>query len=263
MITNVDLITTVQQQFVNVQRKYPNFELRRDFFGNLSVRGPLRATAIHREVEVEVDGFEVEISLPFDYPSRPPVVRELGSRTAGFHTNPDGTFCLGAPLAVRATFRKDPTLLGFIDNTIVPFLFSFVYWKKFGNLPYGELSHGAKGIVEYYRDLLDIESKQDILPLIRVLADDDYRGHILCPCNSGLKTRYCHGAILLEVSELQNPEYFLRDYCQVALEAYHPKDIFPDAARSKRILKKFPHLASKSFLICCYKELELWAAKVN
>lgn len=257
MTRSTDRVAIVQQHFAAVQNEYPNLELLQDFFGNWIVRGPLQALAIRGEVEVTVEGFEIEISIPGDYPSQPPWVRETEGRTSEFHTYSDGTLCLGAPLAVKATYRKDPTLLGFIEKSIIPYFFSYIHWKKSGKLPYGELSHGAKGIVEFYRELFVVETDQQILPLLRVLADNDYRGHVLCPCNSGLIMRTCHGATLLDIKSLQSPLEFMKEYCQVALEAFSVKDVVPEIGRSKVILKKFPHLVRKNFLLGCYKELDL------
>jgi len=83
-------------------------------------------------------------------------------------------------------------------------------------MPHGELSHGGKGLMEYYMDLFTVSSESAVLGLLqKILAADDYRGHHDCPCGSGWTVRQCHGAILLTLKKIQDQGRFFYDCLHV------------------------------------------------
>lgn len=150
------------------------------------------------------DKYELEITIPSDYPRKIPTVNEVkGKIPKNFHCNPDGTLCLETPLKIYKIFRKCETLKNFIDKLIVPYLYSFSYYKKHGNLPYGEHKHGAEGILEDYKKEFGVNGNFKALKLLQILAEDSYRGHHLCPCGSGKKLRDCHIKNILLIKELK------------------------------------------------------------
>ena len=213
MITNNDSATLIHHHFAELQAKYPEFTLGQNLFGEWVVRGPICASAIYETTELLIDGVTIEIKLPIVYPDTHPVARETTGLTDGFHTNDDGILCLGSPLAVKATFESCPTILGFMERLLIPFFFAFKYWKNHGEVPFGELSHGGKGILEYYMDIFDISVEENILGFLQILADDSYRGHLPCPCNSKLIIRRCHGEMLRNLAKLQSQDDYFQDYC--------------------------------------------------
>jgi hypothetical protein len=79
-------------------------------------------------------------------------------------------------------------------------------------MPFGELSHGALGILEYYKDLFDLTGIRRVIRIIQILAEDNYHGHNRCPCGSGKHLRSCHGKLLLELKTLQSPAEFHSEY---------------------------------------------------
>lgn len=207
--------TLILHHFAELQAKYPELTLGQNLFGEWIVRGPIRASAIYETTELLIDGVTIEFILPIVYPDTHPVARETTGLTEGFHTNDDGILCLGSPLAVKATFESCPTILGFMERLVIPFFFAFKYWKDHGEVPFGELSHGGKGILEYYLDLFEISAADKVIGLLRILVDDDYRGHLQCPCGSKAIIRKCHGDILRRISRLQSVNDFLMDYYSI------------------------------------------------
>jgi hypothetical protein len=205
----------IQKQFEELRAKYKGLGISVRDDGLTSIKGPLRFIGSYEGIELE-DEFEVEIILPAEYPELPPVVQETGGRIpVEYHRNPGGTLCLGAPLEVRIKFGRQRNLIGFVEELLVHYLFSFSYYERNDRVPFGELSHGGRGIWEYYRELFDIEDDVVILELLKILADQSYRGHHDCPCNSGQILRNCHGRQLLEIQKYQSHEDFLLDYCDV------------------------------------------------
>lgn len=205
----------IRKHFQDLQAKYPAMKLSQNVFGNWVVRGELCASAIFENVEIKIEDVKIELILSSMYPETPPVVRETTGLTKEFHTNTDGTLCLGSPLAVRATYMRHPTLVGFVEGSVIPFFFAFNYLANYGELPFGELSHGGKGLLEYYQELFDISSGEHVLGLLRILAESDYRGHLPCPCGSHAALRQCHGEILREISTLQSTDDFFMDYYSI------------------------------------------------
>lgn len=79
------------------------------------------------------------------------------TRKVSVHHNPDGTLCLEAPLTVHEVFRANETLINFVDNLLVPYLYIHSYYLKYGKLPFGEHAHGAS---EYRPGTQDVASRR-------------------------------------------------------------------------------------------------------
>lgn len=202
----------INRHFKELNEKFPELNLIAEDNGSWTVKGPLIFSGKYEECEIEGE-FSIEITIPDDYPEIPPTVRETANKIpCDFHTYYDGTLCLGAPLAVRKKFSENPTLIGFVEKCLIPYLFSFDHKRKYGEMPFGELSHRGQGILEYYQDLFDMKAVKEILGLIKILADDNYSDHNTCPCGSGKRLRSCHGPILLEIKNYQPSPNYLSEY---------------------------------------------------
>ena len=214
MVTS-DLDRLLAEQMEAVQRKFSRLQLQRTGDGTPVVTGSLAFRAVYEEYAIETE-YLVEISVPWDYPAIPPLAKETGGRIpADFHRMPDGTLCLGASLAVRMKFARQRSLLGFTEELLVPFLFAHAYYEKHGEMPFGELKHGGEGLLDFYKDMFDVEGDLAVLGLLKILADDNYRGHTPCPCGSGLRLRDCHGHHLLTIKQYQSKVEFLYDHTAV------------------------------------------------
>jgi hypothetical protein len=104
-----------------------------------------------------------------------------------------------------------PTLKGFIKNLLAEYLYSFCYFDKYGKMPFGERSHGNLGKVESYKEFFNTDSELTIIELLRIIVEDNYRGHLFCPCKSKRRLRDCHGEQLREIKKVMKREYFLYD----------------------------------------------------
>jgi len=201
----------IRQQFEELALTYSGLALSEDAPGRWAIRGILSFSATFQGVTL-ADAFSILIILPDDFPDSPPTVQETGGRIpADFHQYRDRTLCLGAPVEVWGRFKADPRLVTFVETLVVEYLYGYVHQEKYGTLPFGELSHGCKGIREYYQDLFETDDVQIELALLKVLADGTYRGHLGCPCGSDTILRKCHGQVLLRLLEHQPKERFLRD----------------------------------------------------
>ena len=197
---------------IDVQAQHPNLELLLDPCGALRVCGEIGFTSTWDSRVVD-DTYLVEIPIPEDYPESPPAAFETGAKIAADfgHFMEDGSLCLGAPVGVRQEFQRHKTLVHFINKQIVPYLFTYSYKQRYGEAPFGELSHGAMGIREFYQDLFSVRDLVPVLALLKILADNNYRGHLACACGGDLNLRRCHGKQLRELSSVQPAPYFAQD----------------------------------------------------
>ncbi len=204
----------IKQQFKELSKIFPGLRLCEDKPGQWVIRGKLSFSASFQNNTTITDTFLVMITLPYDYPQSPPFVQETGGRIpADFHQNPDRTLCLGIPIELRQRFKREPTLLAFVKNLLIPYLYSYSYFEKYGKLPFGEFAHGGRGIREYYQELFKTDDIYIVLELLKIMAEGSYKGHHICPCGSGKILRNCHN--LKELVKNYSKGLFLRDFIYV------------------------------------------------
>jgi hypothetical protein len=109
-----------------------------------------------------------------------------------------GNFCLEAPVEVRRRFAKHRNLLRFIDEQVVPYLFSYSYKRDYGSLPYKDRPHGVPGLLDYYREFFGT-SGIGAMRLLKCLADDFAPPLMACPCGAGKRLQDCHAGKLAEL----------------------------------------------------------------
>lgn len=210
----------------------------------LSGKVPFEASA--DGLETISDSFELELIIPHDFPEKLPQVKETGGRIGADydHRNSDGTLCLAVPVEQRRVFFEQPTLLGFVNRLVVPYLYGYYYWKTYGRHPFEEAPHGYKGILGHYIDTLGLRGDLDALAVICFLFEHGYRGHHQCPCGSGLRVRACHGPALRAFHEHHTPETLLSDFIaifEICFQKYQKGELaFPQSLRLQimRILNR-------------------------
>ncbi len=225
------------QQIADLTERYRGLSCVSSSF-SLAVSGKLSFSAQYNGVSIQ-DEYVVEITVPEDYPEILPTAKEIGGRISkDFHTYPDNTLCLGSPIETRIKFSKQETLLGFVEDLLIPFLYAYSYKEKCGEMPYGELSHGVNGILESYKGLFQINDDLAVIGFLKILADDNYRGHISCPCGSNIKLRNCHGDIVRELQNFQSPEQFLQESIHVLYCMKQQSKTIPSALLPQTLIKR-------------------------
>ena len=118
-----------------------------------------------------------------------------------------GNFCLGAPVEVRLRFAQHRNLLRFIEDQVIPYLFTYSYKNRYGELPFGELEHGYEGLLQYYKEFFET-SMIGAMKLLKCLADDCASPLMACPCGSDRRLEACHGPRLAALeSHLSSREF--------------------------------------------------------
>lgn len=194
---------TLYKQFQDLYLNFPGLILEKKGEDVWQIRGKIWFSREYLKRRID-DEYSVEILVLKDYPISLPKIFEIEGRIPkDFHRFQDETLCLGAPLEVKALFRKRPTLFGYVDNCVIPYLYSYSYKCKYGKLPFGELSHGGKGLLEFYQNLFDIKDPRRIQRFLEILSLGNYQDRTRCPCGSGKRLRICHGSLLDKLLILQ------------------------------------------------------------
>jgi len=230
----------VERQFRELAAAHTGFKLTNHEDGSFLISGNFRLDAEYNDITI-VDTFALEISVPRDFPAQIPIVMETGGRIprgADSHVNPDGSLCLNVPLELRKMFYESGTLLEFVNKSVVEFLYGFAYREKHGKLPYGEWSHYGEGLLEYYKELFNVEEDVLVVGLLRILVDNDFQRQMLCPCGSKKKLRRCHGVQLREVIQYQPTSQFMYDYMEVFRHIVGEKQIIPKDFFSRILQRK-------------------------
>lgn len=207
---------TLYKQFQDLYLNFPGLILEKKGEDAWQIRGKIRFSREYLKRRID-DEYSVEILVLKDYPISLPKTFEIEGRIPkDFHRFQDDALCLGAPLEVKAKFRKRPTLFGYVDNCVIPYLYSYSYKCKFGKLPFGELSHGGKGLLEFYQNLFDIKDPRRVQRFLQILSLGKYLDHTRCSCGSGRRLRICHGSLIDKLLKLQEASEFNTEWNMIS-----------------------------------------------
>ena len=178
-------------------RDYPGMAFRPANDSAMIFTGLLSFTAKPEKLPEITDEYSLRIRVPNNFPKELPDVTELGNkirRINDFHIYSDGTLCLGSRLRLLMILSKNPTLVGYTENCIVPYLYAISYKLKFGEkLPFGELSHGPTGELEDCRRLFGLKNiEQAKIVLVLLSLNKRQANKKPCPCNCGKRLVKCN-----------------------------------------------------------------------
>jgi hypothetical protein len=196
-------------------KEYPGLSLKPQAQGGALITGDLEFSAQYVDHKPITDLYKVEIQIASDFPRSIPIVKEIGQRIqVGFHTNlPEGTLCLGSGIKLKTVLYEHPTLLGFVENCLIPFLYAYSFREKHRRLPWGDLAHGALGLIHDYMTILNVDSEKACLELIALLG---IRKRVAnkrpCPCGSGRRVGKCHHRVLNSLRTVASRSWFRGEY---------------------------------------------------
>jgi hypothetical protein len=140
------------------------------------------------------DEYQIELLVPDGFPERIPSVRETGGRIpTSFHKLHGGALCLGSPTRLRLILTESPSILRFVERCVIPYLYGYSYFERYGILPFGELKHGEEGIREDFASLFGTDRGDSIREFVRLTAmRKRYANKQACPCGSQRRLGRCH-----------------------------------------------------------------------
>ena len=144
------------------------------------------------------DSYMLRIVVPSSFPLNIPEVIELGQkipRNGDYHVNfsANNTLCLGSPLRLLTLIRLKPTIIGYAENCLVPYLYAVSYkLQNGGDFIFGDLEHGTPGIIEDYKQLFGLKSRWQVIQMLRLLSTRrQYANRAKCPCGCIKRLKQC------------------------------------------------------------------------
>ena len=198
-------------------RDYPLMAIRPSAETHLRLKGRFVFLANHAtEGEIQ-ESFALQIDVPKSFPNDLPRVKEIGGRiphVGEYHVNRGGSLCLGSPLSLLVKISKSPSLNGFAENCLVPYLFAISRkLKSGGSLPFGELAHGAKGVLTDYAQLFGLKELGEARYALQLLGMKKRAANKFpCPCGCGIRLGRCKF------------NYRLREIRALASRTWHKKE---------------------------------------
>lgn len=175
---------------------YPQMAVRPSAGDGCQLKGRFAFTARSKAKGEITDTFGLRIDVPSRFPRCLPTVTETAQkipRNGAYHVNPNGTLCLGSPLRLMLKLSQRPTLTGFAEECLIPYLFAISHKLRLGGpLPFDELQHGTPGILADYADLFGLKTAEQARYTLMLLGMKKRRANKLpCPCACGKRLGRC------------------------------------------------------------------------
>lgn len=182
-----------KEELLYIKNKYKNLEVFDRGKNEYELAGKLYLNESYNDFKV-VDQFVISIIITKNYPYEIPKVYELSNKiTRSYHhLYSDRELCLGIEGEIMFNCKGKLTVEYLINKYIKPYFYSYKYYERFEEMPFGERSHGIKGILEAYMEIFNVDNVIDAYYCLLQVVKVPYRGHLPCVCGSGLKTRKCH-----------------------------------------------------------------------
>lgn len=147
-----------------------------------------------------VDSFSIEVVIPPEGPRHTvPVVRELGGRVpwvADRHVYSDGRACLFVEAEYWFRHPDGLDLVEFLRGPVTSYFVGQLLYEQEKRWPFGERSHGALGVVEFYAPLVGSRDPRVIKQFVEMVVAKKMRSTWRCPCGSGHRLWGCHGDVV-------------------------------------------------------------------
>lgn len=177
-------------------RTHPGMVVRPTISHELNIEGEFDFSASSKKYEQITDYYHLRICVPLFFPREIPTVYEIQGRiprNGSYHVNPDGSLCLGSRLRMLWKLAKTPTLEGFAEKCLVPYLFAVSHKLTHGgDFLFGELAHGSPGELTDYINLLGLETAEQARTALRYLGMKKRKANKLpCICGCGKRLGRC------------------------------------------------------------------------
>ncbi len=139
--------------------------------------------------------FEVAIYLPASYPYCTPKVKELSKqirRDDDWHIDNNGICCLDIEHRMLQMQMTGVNLTSFIKNKVYPYFANHIFKQNEGHYAAGEFKHSFEGVVQFYREDLNIETPELAVGVLKgIMSKTLPLRNEPCLCNTK-KYKNCH-----------------------------------------------------------------------
>ncbi|MBQ9336448.1 MAG: hypothetical protein IJS14_04010 [Lentisphaeria bacterium] len=204
----------LSEQFNQLVSVYPDLEFNFDKVKNcFFVAGVLSFSASFGDRTIH-DSYLIRIDIPhkFDAFHAPSAYELAGRIPQTFHHYLDGSLCLGIYIAVYEKLNQNCTLLGYVENLLIPYLFAYSCYEKNGNMPFGVAEHDDEALLVFLKERFsDIPTERFLDFLIYMYMPQVYGSHRPCLCGSDLPMRNCHFSSIRLLTDLYQKRVLRRE----------------------------------------------------
>lgn len=143
--------------------------------------------------------YHVEIIIPLGLNELPLILDIRNQIDNGYpHRYTNGKFFLETDTNIRIRFIDGFSLEAWMSEYVETYFFSYEFYQRYGEFPFGERGHGLNGIIQTYSDFFNEVDRSKTTKIMSSISNGKYQGHTLCPCESGQKLRSCHGPYIMK-----------------------------------------------------------------
>jgi SEC-C motif. len=165
--------------------------------------------------------YPIKIIVPISSEELPRVIDAGHSIDESYpHRYIDGELCLETDTHIRIRFIDGFSLSAWVSEYVETYFFSYEYYQRYGDYPFGERGHGNIGVIQTYEELFKESDIVKVFKLMGFISSQHYRGHLLCPCGSGKKLRICHGILIMKYFENDRLNAIVRNDYQMICEEF-------------------------------------------
>lgn len=168
----------IEKQLEEFSKSHSQYVLycKKDFV----LKGILIVNASYNNITL-YDEYEVKIKINKDYPNTIPKVYELSKKIPDSykHINVDSSLCLGTDLDIYDCLNNCSSFEDFYNSIICVVFYGISFLKRYGYCPFGERSHGNKGIVETYKEKFGIKDEEELLKIAQIYVNKSHH-KIIC-----------------------------------------------------------------------------------
>ncbi len=200
---DMDEVNEVLRSFIDLKSRNAN-----------SIEGYLEIDASFNNVPIQ-DRYHIRITKSNPHSDYLPALYEIGGSTLiiannfqkvdlrDLHQNSDGTACVCTKQVEKLKWPPGSTLIQYIENLVIPYLYALSFYSTNGYWPWGDLLHGACGLLQYYNSPERESNIDEIVGVfIHIRKDLNWKliyrhlrkpnPDLLCLCGSNRKISECH-----------------------------------------------------------------------
>lgn len=189
---------SIDRQIELLKAKYPSLDVVRSDTLTVQLHGTLPVHRSHSGFVVNKQ-YTIDIYIPLNSEKLPYVIDSGNCVSPDYHHRySNGMLCLETDASIRIRFIDGFDLVTWIFEYVEVYYFSYEYYTRYGEFPFGEREHGFIGCLQAFQDLLSTADLVTTYKLMKHIATYPYRGHHNCPCGSKKHLRTCHGAAIMK-----------------------------------------------------------------
>lgn len=199
------------------------------FDGKITLTGSVHFNSKYSKKELINDSYLLKISIDPRFPNILPNVYEIEGkipREIDRHIFSSGKICLGSPLSLQLAYSEDPTINGFIEMCIIPFLYANSYFERNEEYPWGDLDHGYSAVIDDYLDIFKLTNQSQLIQALKILIASTFNANKMrCPCGCRKRFKQCDYSKHLLTIKPQATKFFFNSVLKNCIDNQSKSDV--------------------------------------